>query len=112
MEKGREDRKTHREKDVHHIHQDEHQVGHPGEMQGIRGGNQHDRHQVVGEHLPVVLATGLDVQDEDLLQPERPLAQDVDLGEAREVARGPVGEHLAEVEVVLGGAVDVLVGDS
>lgn len=63
--------------------------------------DQADGDDVVGEHLPVVLAALLDVDDDDLLEPEGELAEHVALHQAAELAVGPVGPQVPEVEPVV-----------
>jgi len=65
---------------------------------------------MVRKHLPMVLAALLDVDDDQLLQPEAKLGQHIALHEPRQLAVGPAGPQLDEVEVGGGLAVDVLDG--
>lgn len=44
----------------------------------------------MGKHLPVVLATILDVDDNNLLQPECPLRQDIALHETVQLSVWPI----------------------
>jgi hypothetical protein len=77
-------------------------------MVGITGGNEHDGDEMVRQHLPMILAALLDVDDQDLLQPEGPLAQHVSLGQTVKFSGGPVGPELLHVEVIRRGRVQVL----
>lgn len=52
---------------------------------------------MVDQHLIVIFSPLLDVDDEDLLEPERQLRQAVPLEGARDVSGGPIGPYLAEV---------------
>lgn len=52
---------------------------------------------MVREHLPVVFAAFLDVDNHYLLQPESELCEIVELHSAGHVARREVGPELAEV---------------
>ena len=62
---------------------------------------------MVGEHLPVVLAALLDVDDDDLLQPEGELPQHVALHQPAQLAVGPAGPEVPEVEPVVRLVVEV-----
>ena len=62
----------------------------------------------MSEHLPVILAPFLDVDNNELLHPEAPLRQDVALHDWIDLADWPVGPQLLEVQVVVRLAVDVL----
>jgi hypothetical protein len=75
-------------------------MANPGLVVGIRGRDQYDGEEMVRQHLPVVLAALLDVDHNDLLQPESPLSQHVGLGEAVELSGRPVGPELSHVQVV------------
>lgn len=99
---------AYRQENIDQVHQDEDQVTDPGLVVVVGAGDQGDGNEVVGQHLPVVLAALLNVDDQDLLQPERPLRQEVGLGQAAQLPDGPVGEELLHVQVVGRGGVDVL----
>jgi len=60
---------------------------------------------VVGEHLPMVLSTLFNVDNQNLLEPETKLSQIVQLKEAGHGARGERRPHGAEI-VEVGGLVD------
>lgn len=66
----------------------------------VRGIDEADGNDVMGEHLPVILSALLDVDDQDLLKPEGKLRKHVSLHDAGELAVGPVRPKLAEVEEV------------
>jgi hypothetical protein len=66
------------------------------------------RDDVVDQHLDVVLAPLLDVDDEDLLHPEGRLEEVVELHLGRHHARRVVGEELAKVHPVVGVVEEVL----
>lgn len=99
---------TYREKEVDNIHQDKNQVAHACVAVPVRGENKGICHDVVGEHLPVVLPALFDVDDNDLLHPERELSKHVPLHNTRNLPDRPAGPQLVEIEVVWGVAVDVL----
>ena len=63
---------------------------------------------MVSEHLPMVFATLLNVDDQDLLHPESQLGQNVSLHQATHLPVRPVGPELLQVQEVRGLAVDVL----
>lgn len=79
-------------------------------MVAVARGDEEGGDDVVAKHLPVVLATVLDVDDNNLLQPESPLRQNVALHKAVHLSVGPVGPKRTEVEPVGGLVVDVLDG--
>lgn len=77
---------------------------------GVAGEEQAAGDEVVGKHLPVILAALLDVEDHDLLNPDARLRNDVELHQAVNLAGGPVGPDATEVEEVVRLEVDVLRG--
>lgn len=99
---------AYRQEEVNHIHEYQHQIPHPRMPVPIRRVNQRARHNVVGKHLPVVLAALLNVDDDELLQPERQLRDHVPLHQARQLAVGPAGPQIVHAQVGGGVAVDVL----
>ena len=99
---------SYREKEVDDIHQHQNEVADTGEAISVRGKNERDGDNVMGEHLPVVLAALLNVDNQDLLHPKAELGQHVPLHEARNLAVGPLGPELGEVEVVRRCEVNVL----
>lgn len=70
--------------------------------------DEHDGDEMVRYHLHMILPALLDVDDQDLLQPEGPLAQHVRLRKPVKFSGGPVGPQLLHVEVVGRGRVQVL----
>lgn len=96
------------EKEVDDIHQDKNEVANAGIAISVGPVHQGDGDKVVGEHLPVVLAALLDVDDQHLLNPECQLRQHVALHEAADLTVGPVGPELSEIPEVRGVAIDVL----
>lgn len=54
--------------------------------------------EVVSQHLPVILATLLDVDHKDLLEPEAELSEDVELVQGAELAVWPEGPKVPEVQ--------------
>ena len=64
---------------------------------------------MVGQHLHVILAFFLNVDDENLLDPEAPLDQVVPLEEAVGLAERPAFPNAVEIKPELGMVHDVLV---
>lgn len=58
---------TYREENVPEIEQHQNQVAHGIVVVSIRSNNQRNSDEVVRQHLPMVLATLLNVDDKDLL---------------------------------------------
>lgn len=52
------------------------------------------------EHLIIVFPSFLDIENEDLLQPECELGQIIPFERATEFAHRPVGPHLGEIQPV------------
>lgn len=67
---------------------------------GIGRSNEGGCNGVMDNHFPIVLATRLDVDHNDLLYPVSPLGQNVCLKKAIELFLGPAGPQLFEVEKV------------
>lgn len=63
---------------------------------------------VMGKHLPMVLTALLNVNNNHLLQPESPLAEEIGLHETVELAVGPVGPEILHAHIVRGSAINVL----
>lgn len=63
---------------------------------------------MVSEHLPMVLTTLFNMDNNELLQPECPLDQQVALHETTELAVGPAGPELRHIQPVRRIVVDVL----
>lgn len=99
---------AHRQKQVNNIHNDKDKVADACVVIGIARVDERSRDNVVGKHLPVILATLLNVDDNHLLQPESPLAQEVALHDTIELAVGPVGPEVLHAHVVRRSAVNVL----
>ena len=95
-------RSTDRQDDVHGLHQAEDDMSNFGEMMPVARQDQEARNDVVREHLVVVFAALLDVDHNDLLQPERKLDEVVAFHDALQLPVGPGRPHLAEVEPVVG----------
>jgi len=70
--------------------------------------NQRDGDDVVREHLPMILATLLNVDDNNLLQPERPLRKHVEFDHAVNLTERPVCPQFLHVQPVLRIGVNVL----
>lgn len=82
---------TYRKEEIHHIHDDQDEQSNTGVVVAVARRNQGRRDKVVAKHLPVVLAAILNVDDNNLLQPECPLSKHIDLQEAAHFAIRPVG---------------------
>jgi hypothetical protein len=80
-----------RKEEVNDIHEHEDQVADPRLVVSVRSCDERDGDEVVRKHLPVILAAVLEVDDEDLLNPEGPLDHDVRLHEEAEFPVRPVG---------------------
>lgn len=78
----------------------------------VGSNNQCDGNEVMGQHLPVILAAFLDVNDEDLLEPESKLHEDVSLVQASKFSVGPARPELLHVQPVRGSVVNVLWKDT
>lgn len=81
---------AYRKENVTNIEQDQDQISHSSKVVPVRSNNQCDSDEVVAQHLPVILAALLDVDDEDLLKPKSKLSQLIELGQAPELTVGPV----------------------
>lgn len=99
---------TYREEEVDNVHKHQDQVADSGLMVGVGCGNEADGEEVVSQHLPVVLAALLNVNDEHLLQPESPLRQHVGLHDSIDLSNGPVHPELLQVQVVRRFVVEIL----
>lgn len=107
---GNRDKGTYREENVDHVHEHEYQVADARKVVCVRGEQQAVGDDVVGEHLPVVLAPLLHMDDQELLHPKGPLREHVALDEALQLPVRVVGPQLVEAEEVLRGAINVLRG--
>lgn len=70
--------------------------------------DQRDGDEVVGQHLPVVLATLLNVDHKDLLEPEAELREGVELVQSADLTVWPEGPEVPEVQPPRRGVVDIL----
>lgn len=77
-------------------------------MVEVTGGDEDRGNNVVAKHLPVILATLLDVEDDNLLQPKSPLRQNISLHQSVHFSVWPVGPHFTQIEVIRRLAVDIL----
>lgn len=78
-------------------------------MVTVRTNNQGNGDEVVAKHLPVVLATLLDVDHKDLLKPEAQLGQDVELVQGAKFTVWPESPQVFQVHPSRRRIVDVLV---
>ena len=99
---------TYREENVSKIEQHQNQVAHSVVVVSVRSNNQGNSDEVVRQHLPMVLATLFDVDNEDLLKPKGPLTQYIRFLDMRELSCRPIREHLSEIQKVFRCAVNVL----
>lgn len=74
----------------------------------IREEQQRRREDVVHEHLSIILALLLDVDDQDLLDVEGPLEKIVELEDAFNLSQRPAVPDAVEVEPEFGVVYDVL----
>lgn len=102
---------TYREQDVANIEQHQYQVADSVVVVPVRTDDQGNGDKVVAQHLPMVLAALLDVDDEDLLKPKAQLREDVELVQAAKLTIRPEGPEILEVEPRRRGIVEVLRGD-
>ena len=72
--------RTHGQPDVTEIHQDQDDRAHPRIIRPITPHDERDRHEMMRQHLIVILAPGLEVEDEELVEPEPELDEVVKLG--------------------------------
>lgn len=63
---------------------------------------------VVGKHLSIVLALLLDINNDDLLDPETPLSEVVELLKTGDLAEGPTLPHAVDIEPEFRVVYDVL----
>lgn len=64
---------AYRQKQIHDIHQTQNHIRDVVEAVNISGGEEGAGDEMVGQHLVVILPPLLDVENEDLLHPERKL---------------------------------------
>lgn len=91
-----------RKDDVDGVHQTKDEVADPILMVTIGRKYKGTGDDMVGEHLHVVLPPLLNVDDDNLLEPETELDQIVPLGETGHLASRPVPPQSSEVEPVVG----------
>ena len=84
-------------------------MANPRVVVGVASGNERDGDEVMAQHLPMVLPALFHVDDNDLLQPKRPLRQQIHLHDASELPVGPIRPELSHVEPVGGVIIYVLV---
>lgn len=91
---------TYREEDIDNIHDNQDKVSDTGVVIAVAGADESRGNDVMAQHLPVVLSSLLNLDNEHLLQPEAPLSKNVKLHEPVNLAVGPVGPKLSHVQVV------------
>lgn len=99
---------TYRQQEIDNVHQTQHHVGDVVEAVDIRGTQQRARDQVVRQHLVVVFPPLLDVDNEDLLNPERQLHEQIPLHLGCHLPRRPVRPDRLEAVPVVGVGPEVL----
>lgn len=99
---------TYREQDVANIKEHQDQIAHGVVVVPVRADNQRNGDEVVGQHLPVVLATLLDVDHKDLLEPETELREDVELVQRAELTVWPESPEIPEVQPRWRGVIQIL----
>lgn len=92
---------TYRKKKVHNIHQTKYHVGHIVKTVDISGGEEGAGDDVVGEHLVVVLASLLDMNDEDGLNKEGQFDKQIPLHQAGHGTSWPFVPNRAEIKPVV-----------
>ena len=93
---------------VNQIHKDQDQVTDTCLVVVVRARDEGNGDEVVGQHLPMVLAAFLNVDNKDLLQPEGPLRQEIAFAQALQLADRPVGPEFLKVKVVVRVRIQVL----
>jgi len=81
---------THRQKDVHHVHKHQDEVPYTDKSLSVGSVNQGAGDDVVRKHLPVILSPFLDMDHNQLLEPEGKLCKYIALQEAGKLAVWPV----------------------
>jgi len=66
---------AYRKDKIDHVHEDENSIAGAHLPVSVGKCEQEDRDDMMREHLPVILATFLNIDDEDLLYPERRLRE-------------------------------------
>jgi hypothetical protein len=107
---GRWVRSTYREEDIAKVHHAQNHVADLGLVEGVAAEEQHAGEDVVGEHLPMVLAVLLNIHHEQLLHPETELYEIVPLHQSVQGSCGEVRPHGSEIEPVRRVVHDVLQG--
>lgn len=92
---------TYRKEEVHNIHQTKYHVGHIVKTVDIGGGEEGAGDNVVGEHLVVVLASLLDMNDEDGLDEESQFDKQIPLHQTGHGTSWPFIPDSAEIEPVV-----------
>lgn len=83
-------RYTHREDNIDHIHDNEDIITNSSVMIAVTRRDESNGDKMMTEHLPVVFASFLDIDNNDLLQPESPLAENVALHQPLHLSVWPV----------------------
>lgn len=99
---------SYRQQKVHDIHQAQHDIRNIVEPVDVRSSQKTTRNPMMSQHLIVILSPLLDVNDENLLHPERQLHKQIPLQNTRHAAVRPLRPDSLEVEPVGGLRPDVL----
>ena len=92
---------TYWENEIHDIHDAQNQVSYLGLVVSVTREDQKGCDNVVREHLPMVLSPLLNIDHEDLLQPEGVLDQNVPFPHPRDLSIRPIGPEILEIEQVV-----------
>lgn len=82
--------RTYRQEDVHHVHEHQDEVAYTDISLSVGSINQGAGDDVMRKHLPVILSPFLDMDDNQLLEPEGKLCKYITLQEAGKLAVWPV----------------------
>jgi hypothetical protein len=100
--------RAYREDDVDKVHDAQDDGSDAHVVVSIGEEEERGREEVVGEHLRIVFALLLNVDDQDLLDPEAPLHQVIPLEDAVDLAEGPAFPNAVQVQPEVGVVHDVL----
>ena len=99
---------THGKEDIHYIHDAKDQICNLCLMVPVTCENEYSSHNVMGEHLPMILSPFFHVDDHDLLDPKSILNQDVKLCKPSDFSLRPIRPEISHIEPVIGGDKNVL----
>jgi hypothetical protein len=99
---------TYRKNNVDQIHDAENHDADTGVIISVGEEKKGAGKNVMCEHFPIVFTFLLDIDHDDLLQPETPLGEVVELGKTSNLPVRPPLPHAVDVEPELGMVHDVL----